>query len=111
MTSSNYQDQSDKPQNQNCQYKTGKTLGSGSYSVVKECVHIDTGRYYAAKIINKRLMAGREHLVCLSVCTKNPHTSDLSHFFDSIAQKTNHDTRFEMKLQFLSVYLWVTRIF
>ncbi|KAG9616135.1 calcium/calmodulin dependent protein kinase-like protein, partial [Aureobasidium melanogenum] len=32
-------------------------------SVVKECVHIDTGRYYAAKVINKRLMAGREHMV------------------------------------------------
>lgn len=44
-------------------YKTGKTLGAGSYSVVKECVHIDTGRYYAAKVINKRLMAGREHMV------------------------------------------------
>jgi calcium/calmodulin-dependent protein kinase I len=58
---------------------TGKTLGAGSYSVVKECVHIDTGRYYAAKgrtsvklgmrlktdgvVINKRLMAGREHMV------------------------------------------------
>ncbi|KAI4793462.1 Ca/Cm-dependent protein kinase B [Aureobasidium sp. EXF-8845] len=46
-----------------CRYKTGKTLGAGSYSVVKECVHIDTGRYYAAKVINKRLMAGREHIV------------------------------------------------
>lgn len=31
--------------------------------MVKECVHIDTGRYYAAKVINKRLMAGREHMV------------------------------------------------
>jgi hypothetical protein len=30
---------------------------------VKECVHIDTGRYYAAKVINKRLMSGREHMV------------------------------------------------
>ena len=38
-------------------------MGAGSYSVVKECVHIDTGRYYAAKVINKRLMAGREHMV------------------------------------------------
>ena len=47
-----------------CRYKTGKTLGAGSYSVVKECVHIETGRYYAAKVINKRLMAGREHMVC-----------------------------------------------
>ena len=48
---------------QPCRYKTGKTLGAGSYSVVKECVHIDTGRYYAAKVINKRMMAGREHMV------------------------------------------------
>lgn len=54
---------SPKPQVQPCRYKTGKTLGSGSYSVVKECVHIDTGRYYAAKVINKRLMVGREHMV------------------------------------------------
>ena len=51
------------PKVQPCRYKTGKTLGAGSYSVVKECVHIDTGRYYAAKVINKRLMAGREHMV------------------------------------------------
>jgi serine/threonine protein kinase len=56
-----------KPQVQACRYKTGKTLGAGSYSVVKECVHIDTGRYYAAKVINKRLMAGREHMVPSSV--------------------------------------------
>lgn len=55
--------QSQQAQVQPCRYKTGKTLGAGSYSVVKECVHIDTGRYYAAKVINKRLMAGREHMV------------------------------------------------
>jgi serine/threonine protein kinase len=54
------------PQIQPCRYKVGKTLGAGSYSVVKECVHIDTGRYYAAKVINKRLMAGREHMVGIS---------------------------------------------
>ncbi|KAI9779602.1 MAG: hypothetical protein M1839_007267 [Geoglossum umbratile] len=52
-----------KPQIQPCRYKTGKTLGAGSYSVVKECVHIDTGRPYAAKVINKRLMQGREHML------------------------------------------------
>ena len=55
--------QAQRPQIQPCRYKTGKTLGAGSYSVVKECVHIDTGRYYAAKVINKRMMAGREHMV------------------------------------------------
>jgi calcium/calmodulin-dependent protein kinase I len=64
MSYSNPQEgQQGKPQVQACRYKTGKTLGAGSYSVVKECVHIDTGRYYAAKVINKRLMAGREHMV------------------------------------------------
>lgn len=57
------QPQDGKPQIQPCRYKTGKTLGAGSYSVVKECVHVDTGRYYAAKVINKRMMAGREHMV------------------------------------------------
>jgi hypothetical protein len=56
---------SDGRQVQPCRYKTGKILGAGSYSVVKECVHIDTGRYYAANVINKRLLAGEEHLVGL----------------------------------------------
>ncbi|TAQ87629.1 hypothetical protein B7494_g4049 [Chlorociboria aeruginascens] len=60
--SQTHESQQAKPQIQACRYKTGKTLGAGSYSVVKECVHIDTGRYYAAKVINKRLMAGREHM-------------------------------------------------
>ncbi|KAE8351032.1 kinase-like domain-containing protein [Aspergillus coremiiformis] len=58
-----FQAQGQRPKVQPCRYKTGKTLGAGSYSVVKECVHIDTGRYYAAKVINKRLMTGREHMV------------------------------------------------
>lgn len=52
-----------RPQVQPCRYKVGKTLGAGSYSVVKECVSIENGEYYAAKVINKRLMAGREHMV------------------------------------------------
>ncbi|CED83033.1 pkinase-domain-containing protein [Phaffia rhodozyma] len=46
-----------------CQYKTGKTLGSGTYAIVKEAVHIVTGKYYACKIISKKLMEGREHMV------------------------------------------------
>ncbi|OJJ99267.1 hypothetical protein ASPACDRAFT_30088 [Aspergillus aculeatus ATCC 16872] len=62
---------SQRPKVQPCRYKTGKTLGAGSYSVVKECVHIDTGRYYAAKVINKRLMAGREHMVIISELVRN----------------------------------------
>ncbi|KAL8645796.1 MAG: hypothetical protein Q9210_006512, partial [Variospora velana] len=75
-----------KPQVQPCRYKTGKTLGAGSYSVVKECVHIDTGRYYAAKVINKRMMAGREHMVLYLV-------TDLAlggELFDRICRKGSY---------------------
>ncbi|KAF9788113.1 Pkinase-domain-containing protein [Thelephora terrestris] len=46
-----------------CQYRTGKTLGSGTYAIVKEAVHIKTGTHYACKVINKKLMEGREHMV------------------------------------------------
>ncbi|KAF7973106.1 hypothetical protein HWV62_16216 [Athelia sp. TMB] len=46
-----------------CQYRTGETLGSGTYAIVKEAIHIKTGKYYACKIINKKLMQGREHVV------------------------------------------------
>ena len=47
-----------------CQYRTGKTLGSGTYAIVKEAIHINTGKYYACKVINKKLMEGREYMVC-----------------------------------------------
>ncbi|WFD02888.1 calcium/calmodulin-dependent protein kinase [Malassezia obtusa] len=46
-----------------CAYKTGRTLGQGTYAVVKEAVHIETGKYYACKVISKSLMRGREHMV------------------------------------------------
>ncbi|PWN46559.1 putative calmodulin-dependent protein kinase type 1 [Violaceomyces palustris] len=51
------------PQTVPCAYKTGRTLGQGTYAVVKEAVHIKTGQYYACKVISKRLMEGREHMV------------------------------------------------
>ncbi|KAK4048933.1 Calcium/calmodulin-dependent protein kinase type I [Microbotryomycetes sp. JL201] len=46
-----------------CAYKTGRTLGSGTYASVKEAVHIESGRHFAVKVINKRLMEGREHMI------------------------------------------------
>lgn len=45
------------------QYRTGKTLGSGTYAVVKEAIHIETGKYYACKVIDKTLMEGKEYMV------------------------------------------------
>ncbi|CAO3615527.1 unnamed protein product [Cunninghamella echinulata] len=41
-----------------CKYKTGRILGNGTYATVKEAMH-----YYAVKIINKKLMEGREHMI------------------------------------------------
>ncbi|KAL0095632.1 kinase-like domain-containing protein [Phycomyces blakesleeanus] len=46
-----------------CKYKTGKVLGNGTYATVKEAMHIDTNKFYAVKIINKKLMEGREHMI------------------------------------------------
>ncbi|CAO1614707.1 unnamed protein product [Jaminaea pallidilutea] len=57
------QQQQQQPQTVPCAYKTGRTLGQGTYAVVKEAVHIKTGKYYACKVISKKLMEGREHMV------------------------------------------------
>ncbi|KNC97017.1 CAMK/CAMK1 protein kinase [Spizellomyces punctatus DAOM BR117] len=46
-----------------CEYKTGRSLGQGSYATVKEAVKIKTGEKYAVKVISKRLMQGREHMI------------------------------------------------
>lgn len=46
-----------------CLYRVGKELGVGTYSVVREVRHIISGKWYAAKVIDKRHMHGREHLV------------------------------------------------
>ncbi|KAJ2891001.1 Calcium/calmodulin-dependent protein kinase type I, partial [Coemansia aciculifera] len=42
-----------------CKYRTGRVLGSGTYAVVREMVHIVTGQRYAGKIISKQLMSER----------------------------------------------------
>lgn len=60
---SQQQQQQQQPQTVPCAYKTGRTLGQGTYAVVKEAVHIKTGKYYACKVISKKLMEGREHMV------------------------------------------------
>ncbi|WFD15804.1 calcium/calmodulin-dependent protein kinase [Malassezia arunalokei] len=57
------QEQHQQPVTVPCAYKTGRTLGQGTYAVVKEAVHIETGKFYACKVISKQLMRGREHMV------------------------------------------------
>ncbi|EPT03224.1 hypothetical protein FOMPIDRAFT_1022546 [Fomitopsis schrenkii] len=72
-----------------CQYRTGKTLGSGTYAIVKEAVHIKTGEYYACKVINKKLMEGREYMVrneiavLKKVSRGNPNIVTLHDYFET----------------------------
>ncbi|ORY46587.1 calcium/calmodulin dependent protein kinase-like protein [Rhizoclosmatium globosum] len=71
-----------------CEYKTGKTLGQGSYATVKEAV-ISTGEHFAVKVISKRLMAGREHLILneieilKKVSKGNSHIVTLHDYFET----------------------------
>ncbi|KAJ2860793.1 Calcium/calmodulin-dependent protein kinase type I [Coemansia erecta] len=46
-----------------CKYRTGRVLGRGTYAVVKELVHIETGKRYAGKIISKAHMRGHQHII------------------------------------------------
>ncbi|KAJ7611701.1 kinase-like domain-containing protein [Roridomyces roridus] len=46
-----------------CKYRTGKLLGKGTYAIVREAIHIATEDRFACKIINKKLIEGREYLV------------------------------------------------
>jgi hypothetical protein len=47
------------------QYHTGKTLDRLTHAVVKEAVHIRTGKFYACKVYNKKFMKGKEDVVCV----------------------------------------------
>ncbi|KAI9567681.1 kinase-like domain-containing protein [Boletus coccyginus] len=72
-----------------CQYRTGRTLGSGKYAIVKEAIHIKTGQYYAVKVANKKLMEGREHMarneiaVLMRVSIGHPNIVTLNDYFET----------------------------
>ncbi|KAL7418459.1 Calcium/calmodulin-dependent protein kinase type I [Cryptotrichosporon argae] len=73
-----------KPVTVPCQYKTGKTLGSGTYAVVKECVHIVTGEYYACKVLNKKFLTVRNEIAVLKkVSAGHPNIVQLHDFFET----------------------------
>ncbi|ORX62455.1 Pkinase-domain-containing protein [Hesseltinella vesiculosa] len=42
---------------------TETTLGVGSFAVVKECIRRSTKKHYALKIIMKKVIAGKEHML------------------------------------------------
>ncbi|KAJ1809202.1 Calcium/calmodulin-dependent protein kinase type I, partial [Coemansia sp. RSA 2599] len=81
-----------------CKYRAGRELGRGTYAVVKEMEHIETGRWYAGKIISKKLMAGHEasignELRILRQLPRQPYaTSSASHLLTLVDYfETSHN--------------------
>ncbi|KAJ2613538.1 Calcium/calmodulin-dependent protein kinase type I [Coemansia sp. RSA 1804] len=73
-----------------CKYKTGKELGSGTFAVVKELVHIETGKRYAGKIISKEKMVGKQNVIrneleiLKKLSRKHPHIVSLVDYFETM---------------------------
>lgn len=97
VSSSSYYDQDSHPTHEGLisslishQYRTGRTLSSGTDSVVKEAFHIKTDRFYTCKVINKKRMEGREFLVrnemvVLKIVSRgaHPNIATLLDYFES----------------------------
>ncbi|ORY90454.1 kinase-like domain-containing protein [Syncephalastrum racemosum] len=67
---------------------TKKTLGVGSFAVVKECIHKSTGESYALKIILKKAIAGKEHMLTSELDilkqVRHPHIVSMHHMYESV---------------------------
>ncbi|KAJ6527737.1 kinase-like domain-containing protein [Mycena capillaripes] len=70
-------------------YGTGRLLGRGTYAIVREARHLETGEVYACKIINKKLIQGKEDLVRTEIAVlkrvsgKNPNIVTLHDYFET----------------------------
>jgi doublecortin-like kinase 1/2 len=49
------------------EYEVGRMIGDGNFAIVKECIHRQTGEYYALKIIDKEICKGKEHMIASEV--------------------------------------------
>ncbi|KAJ7687785.1 kinase-like domain-containing protein [Mycena olivaceomarginata] len=71
------------------QYGTGRLLGRGTYAIVREATHLETGEVYACKIINKKLVQGKEDLVRNEIAVlkrisgRNPNIVTLQDYFET----------------------------
>jgi len=68
-------------------YDIGKTLGVGSFAIVKECVNKKTGESYAVKIIDKKHIEGQENMIKTEVNVikqlRHPNIICLKEFYES----------------------------
>ncbi|KAJ6540847.1 kinase-like domain-containing protein [Mycena vulgaris] len=71
------------------QYGTERLLGRGTYAIVREATHLETGEVYACKIINKKLVQGKEDLVRNEIAVLkrisggNPNIVTLQDYFET----------------------------
>ncbi|KAI8335518.1 kinase-like domain-containing protein [Chlamydoabsidia padenii] len=70
------------------QYKvTKKILGKGSFAVVKECVHRQSGQAYALKIIQRKDIAGKENMLYSELDilkqVRHPHIVSMHALYES----------------------------
>jgi len=68
-------------------YDIGKTLGVGSFAIVKECVNKKTGEKFAVKIIDKKHIEGQEAMIKSEVNVikqlRHPNIICLKEFYES----------------------------
>ncbi|KAG2203945.1 hypothetical protein INT47_007528 [Mucor saturninus] len=66
---------------------TKKTLGVGSFAVVKECIHRSTHQPFALKIILKKAIAGKEHMLSSELDilkqVRHPHIVSMHNLYES----------------------------
>ena len=89
-------------------YRTGKTLGSGTYAIVKEAIHVETGKYFACKVINKKLMEGREHMV-LSLLFLSSLSIDLTLKSIRSAMRSQFSNVFQVVIAISSLFTITSR--
>lgn len=79
---------------------------------VLEAVHIETGKYYAAKVISKRLMAGREHMVSNEIAILRKvsmgHESILTlvDYFETVNSRTSSHIKPKYSLPYYRSLSW-----
>ena len=79
---------------------------------VLEAVHIGTGKSYAAKVISKRLMAGREHMVRNEIAILRKlsmgHESILTlvDYFETVNSRTSSHIKTKYSLPYYRSLSW-----
>ncbi|KAH8880241.1 kinase-like protein [Thozetella sp. PMI_491] len=73
-----------------CRYRTGKTIGDSTYSILKECRHIESGRYFVTQLYRKDDLTGQEYKmrtaikVLKSVSQGNKNIVTLEDYFETL---------------------------